>query len=525
LGKVNFGDRPLRELLIEAIRYGNSPEVRAKLEKTIDGALDRTELERLIAERSLAGQSLGIKQVHEIREAMERIEARRLQPHFIESFFIGAFENMKGQIRKRPDHRYTIPHVPKNLRESRSGIGVPYPIAKSYEAVTFEKEYVHVDGRIDDAALICPGHPLLGAIIGEILGKNQNLLKQGTIFIDDTGSGKKDRLLFFVEDVLEDGRTDSIGHPVKASHRLHFVEIYQAGTVESAGLAPYLDYSVPTQEEYSILQSLIKTAAWWGQDAETLARNYAIKNLVPAHLKEIKERHIEYVNKVEHEVKNRLNAEIRYWDTQAGIMSDQAVQGKVNARLNADKFRERVNSLEKRRDQRLAELALERNIASIPPTVLGGAWIVPRSMLPKGMAGLAANSTEEGRDEIERIAMQTIMTMEREFGNSPEDVSKDNLGYDIESKTQEGSLRFIEVKGRSAGHNDVTVTHNEMKTASNSPDKCVLAVVIVDGNKRKVIYFMNWIDTGPSFAESMRSLDINKLRQISRVVLEKEILV
>jgi hypothetical protein len=115
-------------------------------------------------------------------------------------------------------------------------------------------------------------------------------------------------------------------------------------------------------------------------------------------------------------------------------MSDQAVQGKVNARLNADKFREQVNSLEKRRDQRLAELALER-----------------------------------------------------ESGNSPEDVSKDNLGYDIESITQAGFLRFIEVKGRSVGHNDVTITHNEMKTASNSPDKCILAVVIVYGNKRNVI--------------------------------------
>jgi hypothetical protein len=35
---------------------------------------------------------------------------------------------------------------------------------------------------------------------------------------------------------------------------------------------------------------------------------------------------------------------------------------------------------------------------------------------------------------------------------------------------------------------------------------------------------MNWVDTGPSFAESKRSLDLKKLRQVSRVVLEKEIL-
>jgi superfamily II DNA or RNA helicase len=527
LGKVNFGDKPLRDLLIEAIRHGNDPAVRARMERAIDGALDHAELERLLAERSLAGMSLGIEQVHEIREAMERIEARRLQPHFIESFFIGAFENMKGQIRKRPDHRYTIPYIPKNVRDIRSSLGAAYPIAKTYEAITFEKEFVHIDastdgGRVADATLICPGHPLLSALIDDILGKNQSLLKRGTIFIDDTGSGKNDRLLFYIEDILEDGRTDSAGRPVKASHRLHFIEIYKDGTAQSAGPAPYLDYSVPTPEEYSVLQNLLASNSWWGQNAENLARDYAIQNLMPAHLKEIKDRRADYVNKVEREVKKRLNAEIAYWDKQAGIMSDQAAQGKPNARLNADRFIERVNDLESRLNQRLAELALERNIVSKPPVILGGAWIVPRATMMAADSP-ANTSTKDGRDEMERIAMETIMEIERELGNTPRDVSRDNLGYDIESKTKGGSLRFIEAKGRQAGNLDVTVTHNEMKTAANSPCKCILAVVLVAEHKRTVIYFTNWINAGPSFAESRRVLDLNKLRIVSCVVLEREI--
>jgi superfamily II DNA or RNA helicase len=524
LGKVNFGDKPLRDLLIEAIRYGNRPEVRARLEQTIDGALDRKELERLLAERSLVGQTLGIEQVHEIREAMDRIEARRLQPHFIESFFIGAFEGFKGQIRKRADHRYALPFVPRILRESRSSIGVPYPISKSYEAITFEKQYIHTDGQINDAALICPSHPLLNALIDEVLGKDQNLLKRGAVFIDDTDSGKQDRLLFYIEDVLEDGRRDSAGRPVRASHRIHFIEIYQNGTVQSAGLAPYLDYTAPLEEEKPLVRKLLKEKAWWGHSPENLARDYAVKSLMPAHLKEIRDRRIEYVDKVEREVKNRLNAEIVYWDTQAGIMKDQIAQGKLNARLNAERFQERVDSLELRQKQRLEELALERNIVPRPPVVVGGAWIVPRSMLQVLLSGQdTQQTTAEGRDEIERIAMETVMAIEQEFDNTPVDVSKDNLGYDIESKTTGRFLRFIEVKGRQAGKKDITVTHNEMRTASNSPDKCILAVVIIDGNKRNVTYFTNWIDTGPSFAEVNRSLDLNRLRQAARVVYEKEI--
>jgi hypothetical protein len=231
-------------------------------------------------------------------------------------------------------------------------------------------------------------------------------------------------------------------------------------------------------------------------------------------LKEVRERRIAYVNKVEQEVKNRLNAEIVYWDTQAGIMSDQIVQGKANAKLNADRFKERVSTLEQRLKLRLEELALERNIVSRPPIVLGGAWVIPRSMLQAFNNDTVANPvtfTVESRKEIELIVMETVIAIEREMNHTPRDVSKENIGYDIESKTPDNTLRFIEVKGRQAGKGEVTVTHNEMKTAANSPNKSILAVVEINSNKRQVTYFVNWIDTGPSFAENNRSLDLEKI--------------
>ena len=41
LGKLQFEGRPLRDLLIEAIRYGDQPEVRARLTQAIADAVDR----------------------------------------------------------------------------------------------------------------------------------------------------------------------------------------------------------------------------------------------------------------------------------------------------------------------------------------------------------------------------------------------------------------------------------------------------------------------------------------------------
>jgi SNF2 family DNA or RNA helicase len=96
LGKLQFEGRSLRELLIEAIRYGDQPDVRSKLTTVLEHALDRGQLSDLMDERALAHDAMDASRVHRIREDMERAEARRLQPHYIESFFHEAFRLLGG---------------------------------------------------------------------------------------------------------------------------------------------------------------------------------------------------------------------------------------------------------------------------------------------------------------------------------------------------------------------------------------------------------------------------------------------
>ena len=78
LGKVQFAGRPLRELLIEAIRYGDLPEVRARLSTAVEHALDRSQLQDLLEDRALAHDAMDASRVHRIREDMERAEAHVL---------------------------------------------------------------------------------------------------------------------------------------------------------------------------------------------------------------------------------------------------------------------------------------------------------------------------------------------------------------------------------------------------------------------------------------------------------------
>jgi hypothetical protein len=85
LGEL-FEGQALRDLLIDAIRYGDSPAVKAEFFRKVDGAVDTEAIEKLVAERKLTSEGLDPHTVAAIREEMERAQAHRLQPHFISAF-------------------------------------------------------------------------------------------------------------------------------------------------------------------------------------------------------------------------------------------------------------------------------------------------------------------------------------------------------------------------------------------------------------------------------------------------------
>ena len=75
LGKLEFEGQPLRDLLLNAIRYGEQPEVRARLDTAVDQALDRAVLQDLLEERQLVHDAMDATRVQRVREEMERAEA------------------------------------------------------------------------------------------------------------------------------------------------------------------------------------------------------------------------------------------------------------------------------------------------------------------------------------------------------------------------------------------------------------------------------------------------------------------
>ena len=481
LGKA-IDSTELRQLLIEAIRYGDRPDVRDKLHQIVEEKLNRSHLQDLIEDRALADHSMDTSQVRRIREEMERIEARRLQPHFIASFFMEAFKHYGGSMREREPKRFEITNVPAIIRSRDRQIGVGAAILQRYERVCFEKNLINIPGK-PPAAFVCPGHPLLESVSDLVLERHRDLLKQGAMLVNDDDNGEAIRVLFYLEHAVADGRVDAANNRRIISRRMQFVEIDAEGNNRSCGPAPYLDYRAITDEERAAIKDQL-AAPWLSQDLEKSAIEYAITHLAVDHLREIKERKIDRIGKIEKAVKERLAKEITYWDYRASQLKELELSGHPNAKLNSDKARTRADDLQMRLQNRMAELAQERQIVAQPPIVVGGALVIPCGLLARVRGERKAEPDMFAREtkRIELAAMEAVRLAEISLGFDPKDVSAQKVGYDIESVSPESErLRFIEVTGRIVGAKTVTITKNEILTAFNKPEDYILALVEVPG--------------------------------------------
>jgi len=525
LGKVTFDNKSLRDLLIEAVRYGNDPEVRAKLNRVVDSSMDPEVFRKMIADNALTDDVMDVNVVNAIREDMERIEAHKLQPHFIEAFFIEAFKSLGGKIRKREQGRYEITSVPYAIRNRDMQIGYGESVLNRYERVCFDKEYCTIQG-LAQAALICPGHPLLDATIDLIREKNVDVMKRGAIFIDDSDFSTDAKLLFYIEDAVRDGVVLKDGNRRTISKHIHFVEIREDGTASSAGYAPYLDYRAATEDEYKTIRSWMQGQTWLSRDVEGIAKGYAIQHLIPQHFSEVKNRKEAMINKTAKAVKDRLTAEIQYWDYRAADLAQKEAAGKVNAKLNSRLAARRAEELESRMQKRLADLDKERMISPMPPIITGGALVIPRGLLHKLVGTASSDLFGHGdRQAVEYAAMNAVMQIEKAFGFQPKDVSAAKCGYDVESFVPEtmrwpesSALRFIEVKGRTKGATTVTVSKNEIMTALNKPEEFILAIVEVDGNVTHTVYLRKPFKNAVDFSATSVNFDIQDL------ILESDIL-
>ena len=517
LGEM-FEQKPLAELLVEAIRYGDDQCRLDHVCGEVDDAIDHEHLHDLLNRRALVQDALPFSKVQAIREQMERAEARKLQPHYIQGFFEQAFAALGGRIHRREAGRFEISRVPSRLRDT---IADPNrPIQKAYERIFFDKAF---GAGLPPSAFLCPGHPLLDATIIRTLDQNRELLARGALLIDDHDDGIEPRVLIALDQQIIDGRQDRLGRPVTIVRQLGFVDLDAQKRMRDAGPAPYLDYRPAIPEERSALQPILDKP-WLKEDLQSQAIRHAVTEILPTVLDDTRARRHAEIDKVEHEVKDRLQREMIHWDRRAAELLAREREGKTakrGSRLNAANAAARADELKQRLERRLAELARERDIQAQPPVVRFAALVVPAGRLRAlGLLDGGDKAPEVDaarRHEIERLAMDAVMAAEQALGFEPTDVGAQKIGYDIESRAPDGPLRRIEVKGVGKGRTSVSLTRNEILSARNIGDSHRLAIVLVEESRAASPAYVSGYDFGEMTAlDTSKSIDLKGLLKLAR---------
>ncbi|MCU6170801.1 helicase-related protein [Enterobacter bugandensis] len=507
-----FDNVSLKDLLVDAIRYGESPEVKAKMNEVIDGALDAEHLKEILRRNALVEQHMGLEELYAVKEEMEKAEARKLQPYFIRAFFTEAFQTLGGELRSREAGRYEVRHVPAAIRERDRVIGeTRTPVLRKYERICFEKQNVRQQGK-PMADLIHPSHPLMHASTDLVLEAHRAKLKQGAVLVDPNDDSIEPKVLFMVDHtVREGGGTSDV-----ASRRLQFVEIDEKSNAINSGWAPHLDLQPIDAYDLKLVSDVLNSP-WLNNNLEALALNHASQELVPEHYAEVKDRRERQSNKTLAAVNDRLVKEINYWSDRYIKLQDDLNAGK-QPRMQPEMARRRVDELTARLQQRKTELEALKNVVSSTPVVMGGALVIPQGLLAYRKGETQFSVDAEARSRVERIAMNAVMDVERSFGFEVKDVGAEKCGWDVTSRppiNADGSIcndRHIEVKGRAKGQSTITVSRNEIIYGLNQSDKFILAIVIVDGDEFEGPFYIKTPFTiEPDFGVASINYDLSDL--------------
>ena len=499
----------LQDLLFKAITADDDPAHHEYMQEVMESDIG-PQLEDVLNERALVGGLADPAANDKIQEDMERARARKLQPWFVHAFFAEALRQYGGRIAGRERGRYEVTRIPASIRSfADPGLG---PVHDRYERVTFDKACIQVEGG-DRAELISPGTPLLTAVINKVLADHERTLSRGATLVDPQDHSTEPRLLVYLDHAVTDGRQVH-GHRQVVSRRFQYVEISQHGNAHNAGNEPYIGYAPLTDEDRALLDGHLDLD-WADHTAEETAKSWAIEHLSQPHFEEIHRATDARVSRVREAVRERLEAEIRYWDLRAEELKRQELAGQ-KPRLNSGRARARAEDLAARLVRRRLELDRESDLHNSPPTIVGAAIVVPQGLIDQ-LRGLPPDP-EDAADKMEtdRRAVVAVLEAERALGRFPEAQAHSNPGYDVLSiDPATGTHYFIEVKGHLPRTTEIHISAQQISKAKSLPDHWRLAIVSVPDNPSEpptVRYLLNPFSTyTPHFAQTGLPLNIATL--------------
>lgn len=440
-------------------------------ENELDRFVDKNETElRTLFKTSIDEQDTSIAHTKvDYKEALilkENSDERRLQPIYIRQFFERAFSYLGGRYDEINDGIFKINYIPDVIVRRLKDDYRIYADNLTNLFFFFDKhrylEYERPTAMYGKAHYINPGNPLFDCLVDTVRDSYRDEMLKGTILVSP--EDKEPYFAYFVKNRILDNRTSSDGEPNVANELLTLICQSNDESFQRTSPAKLLDLCPPTDFAKEITPpspALEDEVVEWAYEHQTEPLLEETQKKVT----EDTESRREYVQSAFQQVIMDIQGEINELQNKLFYSDDEKIQAKLQAK------EARCQAMKVRKNERLEQMNNMAELFPVAPEVLGCAYVVPLNQVEyKKNFGMSRD------DEVETIAMQVVMDYETSMGRESQDVSKDNVGYDIKSISADGTKRYIEVKGRS-GTDGVMLSENEMNRLSQLGIKAWLYIV------------------------------------------------
>jgi hypothetical protein len=293
--------------------------------------------------------------------------------------------------------------------------------------------------------LACPGHPLLDAALDLTLERHRDLLRRGTVLVDERDPSMNSRVLFFLEHAIQDASLLPRASAAPFRGACSTSRWTPRGTRAFCTTRPTSTTVRSPEGEPAVAILLARPeCAWITRTLEQKAQSHAIAHIVPEHSAEVRGRRLAWIEKTRAAVKDRLIKEITYWDHRAEQLKLQEQAGRAGARLNSHEARRRADDLQARLHRRLAEL--DREVQALGAATGGAGRARGHTTgLVAAMTGRALSAPTSPADPQASAARTRaiVMAVERALGFDPTDREFEKLGYDIESRDPRNGRKAV----------------------------------------------------------------------------------
>lgn len=460
-----FRDMYAHNLTEEAIKNRIVEEVDTERFRKITGSTLEGLAKRDLNLSSLVGKST---------EARER----RLVPEVIEDFFIkaGPLASIYPKETKNGTHIYRLGRVPRTLWQISDQLEPKFgKMGREYKQIVFDKELLTRDSTSE---WITPGHPLFEVVREDVTRQVRDDLQRGSIFYD-LNTAHPYRLDIFTA-AIRDGRGNRL------HQRIFVVQVEMDGSTSIKQPTIFLDLSLATNG--------VPVPAETGLPDRNITEQALIEKALNPFLEEVAAERVRETETILQHLEISLNELIHRQNLMFAELMEQQQQGDASPLLaaNLKKTEDRLDELNNRLENRQKELEQERQCTIGDIQFIGRAWVLPHP--ERNSPDIAPMVRDE---EIEKIAVASVIEYETARGWVVESVESENRGFDLISRKPHSEdpqtsidVRFIEVKGRSE-IGEVALSTNEYRTAERLKSDYWLYVVYDCSSKPEVYPVQN----------------------------------